>query len=56
MLGAFKLEEKTMVLIDCDIKSLATIMATNYPMNFYASNVKIIDYQNVNRGFIFNTD
>jgi hypothetical protein len=31
-------------------------MTTNYPMSFQASNVKIIDYQNVNRGFIFNAD
>jgi hypothetical protein len=31
-------------------------MSTNYPMDFYASNMKIIDYQNINKGFLFNTD
>jgi hypothetical protein len=53
VLSTFKLEEKKLSLINCDFKSLATIMATNYPMSFHASNVKIIDFQNVNRGFIF---
>jgi pyruvate/2-oxoglutarate dehydrogenase complex dihydrolipoamide acyltransferase (E2) component len=55
VLSTFKLEEKKLSLINCDIKSLATIMSTSYPMNFHASNVKIIDYQNVNIGFIFDT-
>ena len=38
------------------MKLLGKIMTTSYPMNFLASNLKIIDYKNLNSGFLFQTE
>ena len=38
-----------------DFKVLSSIMTTRYPMNFKAQNIRIIDYQNMNKGFLFET-
>lgn len=52
----FKLEEKALELKRVDFKVLGTIMTTSYPMSFSAQHLKIIDYQNINAGFIFATN
>ena len=39
-----------------DMKLLGIILNTINPMNFYAQHIKIIDYKNVNKGFLFLTE
>ena len=38
-----------------DFKVLSSIVTTRHPMNFKAQNIKIIDYQNMHKGFLFET-
>jgi hypothetical protein len=56
LIGSFKLDNRLLLMHYCEIDFQGTIMSTNYPMNFLASNVKIIDYQNTRAGFLFETD
>ena len=51
----YKLEDKYMKFTKVDFKLLGTIMRTAYPMNFVAEDITIIDYQNINEGFRFET-
>lgn len=48
-----KLEQKIFKLERVDIKVSGTILYTKYPAGFNATYLKIIDYENLNRGFYF---
>ena len=42
-------------MINVDIKLTWSIMISNHPFNFIAQNIKIIDFYNINSGFLFQT-
>lgn len=52
----FKLEEKFFTLQNVDFQVLGNIAVAKYPLSFSTKNVKVIDYQNINAGFIFAVD
>ena len=54
-LQAYKLETKQFAMINVDIKLTWSIMISNHPFNFVAQNIKIIDFYNINSGFLFQT-
>lgn len=53
---AFKLEKKLMNFEKVDIKVMGTILEAFFPMSFYASQINIIDYHNLGKGFVIDVN